>query len=100
MAPITTSSTLGWVAAVIETESPSQPSPAVIHTMWMSLTAGGRCVTRPYGTVSAAMSFSSLEWRLKNADRSSVNAHKYESGQGGLNYGRGIRGRLLVDLRS
>ena len=38
---------LGWVAAVIETESPSQPSPAVIQRMWTSLTAGARCVFRP-----------------------------------------------------
>ena len=33
MLPISTSSMLGCVAAVIETESPSQPSPAVIQTM-------------------------------------------------------------------
>jgi hypothetical protein len=38
MAPNKTSSMLGWVAAVIETESPSQPSPAVIQTMWTSST--------------------------------------------------------------
>ncbi len=31
---------LGCVAAVIETESPSQPSPAVIQTMCTSATAG------------------------------------------------------------
>ena len=31
---------LGCVAAVIETESPSQLRPAVIHRMWTSLTAG------------------------------------------------------------
>ena len=38
MAPNKTSSMLGWVAAVIETESPSQPNPAVIQTMWTSST--------------------------------------------------------------
>jgi len=37
-APNKTSSMLGWVAAVIEIESPSQPSPAVIQTMWTSST--------------------------------------------------------------
>jgi hypothetical protein len=31
---------LGNVAAVIETESPSQLNPAVIQRMWTSLTAG------------------------------------------------------------
>ena len=38
---------LGWVAAVIETESPSQLRPAVIQKIWTSLTAGARCVTLP-----------------------------------------------------
>ena len=38
---------LGWVAAVIETESPSQPRPAVIQRTCTSLTAGARCVFRP-----------------------------------------------------
>ncbi len=47
MAPITISSMLGWVAAVVDTESPSQLSPAVIQRMWTSLTAGSRCVLRP-----------------------------------------------------
>ncbi len=47
MAPITMSSMLGWVAAVTDTESPSQLSPAVIHRTWTSLTAGSRCVLRP-----------------------------------------------------
>ena len=45
-------STLGWLAFVIATESPSQPNPAVIQTMCTSLTAGSFCVTRPYGTAS------------------------------------------------
>ncbi len=31
---------LGCVAAVIETESPSHPKPAVSHTMCTSFTAG------------------------------------------------------------
>src|SRR5579863_6975721 len=55
IAPNSTSSMLGCVAAVIETESPSQPSPAVIQTMCTSGTAGACCVLRPYGTNSAAM---------------------------------------------
>ena len=46
---------LGWVAAVIETESPSQPRPAVIQRMCTSATAGAFCVARPYGTDSAAI---------------------------------------------
>ena len=45
--PSMTSSMLGCVAAVIETESPSQPSPAVIHRTWTSETAGAFCVTLP-----------------------------------------------------
>ena len=40
MAPITMSSMLGCVAAVTDTESPSQLSPAVIQRTWTSLTAG------------------------------------------------------------
>src|ERR1700733_2604164 len=55
MAPNKTSSMLGWVAAVTETESPSQPRPAVIQSMCTSATGDGFCVTRPYGTVSAAI---------------------------------------------
>src|ERR1700761_8733811 len=46
---------LGWVAAVMETESPSQPSPAVIHKIWSSATAGFFWVTRPYGIACALM---------------------------------------------
>src|SRR5438270_13752816 len=38
MAPITTSSRLGWVAAVIEMVSPSQPNPSTIQMMWTSST--------------------------------------------------------------
>src|SRR5579884_3810568 len=56
MAPSKTSSMLGWLAAVTDTESPSQLSPAVIHSMWTSFTAGGRCVFCPYGGVTAAIS--------------------------------------------
>ena len=37
---------LGCIAAVIETESPSQPSPAVIQRMCTSLTAGAFWVFR------------------------------------------------------
>ena len=55
MAPSKTSSMLGWVAAVIETESPSQPKPAVIQMMWISATAGFFWVTRPYGTACAVI---------------------------------------------
>src|SRR5262245_44677835 len=55
MAPSTTSSTLGWEAAVIDTESPSQLRPAVSQRMWISLTAGGRCVLRPCGASVGAM---------------------------------------------
>ncbi len=47
MAPMTMSSMLGCVAAVTETESPSQLSPAVIQRTWTSLTAGSCCVFRP-----------------------------------------------------
>jgi hypothetical protein len=36
---------LGSEAAVIETESPSQPSPVVIQTTWISFTSGGRSAT-------------------------------------------------------
>src|SRR5271168_2223744 len=46
---------LGCVAAVTETESPSQPRPAVIQSMCTSATGDGFCVTRPYGTVSVAI---------------------------------------------
>src|SRR3981081_4665445 len=38
MVPRSTSSMLGWVAAVIDTESPSQLNPAVIQRMWTSST--------------------------------------------------------------
>ena len=38
---------LGWVAAVMETESPSQPRPAVSQSTWTSETAGAFWVTRP-----------------------------------------------------
>ena len=38
---------LGWVAAVMETESPSHPRPAVIHRTWMSETGEGLWVFRP-----------------------------------------------------
>ena len=47
MAPMTMSSTLGCMAAVVDTESPSQLSPAVIQRTWTSLTAGSFCVLRP-----------------------------------------------------
>src|SRR5271156_1437629 len=52
MAPSKTSSMLGCVAAVIETESPSQPRPAVIQRICTSFTAGAFCVDRPYGTAA------------------------------------------------
>jgi hypothetical protein len=38
MAPITTSSTLGCIAAVIETVSPSQLNPPVVQMIWTSST--------------------------------------------------------------
>ena len=38
MLPSTTSSMLGSVAAVMETESPSQLNPSEIHRMWTSST--------------------------------------------------------------
>ena len=41
---------LGCVAAVIDTESPSHPNPAVIHKISISFTGGVFCVLRPYGT--------------------------------------------------
>ena len=47
MAPSKTSSMLGCVAAVMETESPSQPRPAVIQRMWTSETGDGFWVFRP-----------------------------------------------------
>src|ERR687884_187453 len=40
IAPSSTSSTPGWPAAVIDTESPSQLIPSEIHRMWTSSTAG------------------------------------------------------------
>src|SRR5678815_5828993 len=55
MLPRTTSSILGCIAAVIDTESPSQPNPVVIQTTWISLTAGSRCLK---GAFSATISFS------------------------------------------
>src|SRR5215813_99631 len=42
IAPRSTSSMLGCSALVTEIVSPSQPRPAVIQTMWTSLTSGGR----------------------------------------------------------
>src|SRR5918992_754189 len=38
IAPSSTSSMLGWPAAVIDTESPSQLIPSEIHRMWTSST--------------------------------------------------------------
>src|SRR5579863_4021445 len=58
IAPSSTSSMLGCVAAVTDTESPSQPNPAVIHRICTSATGDAFCVTRPYGTVSPAIHFS------------------------------------------
>src|ERR1700761_9367226 len=50
------SSMLGWVAAVTDTESPSQLSPAVIQRTWISVTAGAGWVFRPAGaSVAVAM---------------------------------------------
>src|SRR3954464_14261150 len=48
MAPSSTSSMLGWPAAVIDTESPSQLIPSEIHRMWTSSTAGA------FGSVATA----------------------------------------------
>src|SRR5215813_4849137 len=42
IAPRSTSSMLGCSAPVTEIVSPSQPRPAVIQTIWTSLTSGGR----------------------------------------------------------
>jgi hypothetical protein len=47
MAPMTMSSILGWLAAVVEMVSPSQPRPSGLHRMWISLTAGVCWVFRP-----------------------------------------------------
>ena len=44
MFPMTKSSMLGWVAAVIDTESPSQLNPVVIQMTWISFTADSRCL--------------------------------------------------------
>src|SRR6476620_4459687 len=55
MAPSTTSSTLGCIAAVIDTVSPSQLRPVVIQIMCTSLTAGGFWVFLPYGAASVAI---------------------------------------------
>ena len=55
MAPSTTSSMLGWVAAVIETESPSQLRPAVIQRTWISFTSGGRSDIVPWEPIICAM---------------------------------------------
>jgi hypothetical protein len=53
-APSSRSSRLGCVAAV-KTVSPSQPRTAVSQRMSMALTAGGRCVLRPYSSAASAM---------------------------------------------
>src|ERR1700722_18041786 len=45
MLPMTRSSMLGCMAAVTETESPSQPRPVVIQTTCTSFTAGGESRT-------------------------------------------------------
>src|SRR4051795_6922019 len=45
MAPRRTSSMLGWPAAVIETESPSQLIPSEIHRIWSSSTPAGASST-------------------------------------------------------
>src|SRR5580704_528033 len=52
IAPITTSSMLGCMAAVMETESPSQERPDVIQRIWISGTGEAFWVTRTYGTTS------------------------------------------------
>src|SRR5215216_4422560 len=57
MLPSNTSSRLGSVAAVTETESPSQLIPSEIHRMWTSSTPGG-------ATGSVAMSLSSCRCQL------------------------------------
>src|SRR5271155_1106048 len=55
--PRTTSSMLGCVAAVIGMVSPSQPSPAVIQSMWISFIGSGvASATRPW-SVELAMRF-------------------------------------------
>src|SRR4051794_38462787 len=56
MAPSRTSSMLGWPAAVMETESPSQLMPSEIHRMWTSST--------PCATGSAAIPGSSVRRRV------------------------------------
>src|SRR3954454_8526277 len=45
-APSAISSMLGWVAPVRATESPSQLSPALIHSTWMSASSAARAASR------------------------------------------------------
>src|SRR4029077_16113885 len=56
MVPRSTSSMLGWVAAVIDTESPSQLNPAVIQRMWTSSTLEAlRKLGEPFPAMSLAL---------------------------------------------
>ena len=59
MAPSSTSSMLGSLAFVTETESPSQLNPAVIQRMSSSFTAGGRraCNSLPIARAMPLPSF-------------------------------------------
>src|SRR3954463_8369711 len=61
MAPSRTSSMLGWPAAVIDTESPSQLMPSEIHRMWTSST--------PCATGSAAIPCFSVRRRVLELQR-------------------------------
>src|ERR1051326_5413756 len=58
IAPSTTSSRLGCIAAVTATVSPSQPSPAVIHSTCTSPTASPPCRrSSPGADISSAIAF-------------------------------------------
>src|SRR5580692_122639 len=84
MAPSSTSSMLGCVAAVTETESPSQPKPAVIQRMCMSEMGDGFCVFRPYGTASAVMASVSPLGSLASQQENSQSIHKTYPGLSGV----------------
>src|SRR5580693_9789900 len=75
IAPNNTSSMLGCVAAVIETESPSQPRPAVIQTMCTSLTAGAFCVDLPYGTVAVPIAGLLLSFKIDREPLLTIRTH-------------------------
>src|ERR1700740_2134421 len=81
MVPSSTSSMLGWGAAVMDTESPSQLSPAVIHRMWTSSTAEAlRKLVRPVSAMAACP------------------PDDLKVSRGSVDRNRGVRQRLLREM--